>query len=91
MDDKQKQMIERLTKNLNDSLELYDGAPEEVLLNQAKLLDLSFRKCLTGIDSKYGGGICPTQFAAALKAQNQYRYTFRELQSRKKPQGGAHA
>jgi hypothetical protein len=69
----------RLTRRLEETLD--EGVsilPTGVMVEQMAILDIAFRQ---GLHYALSGSMDAPVFQAALKAQNQYRYTLKALDS----------
>ncbi len=72
---------EQLKIHLTDSLARYgDPHPEDVMAEQAAILDRVFRYTIER-SVQYSNSVDIHKVAAALKAQNQYRYTIKALKA----------
>jgi hypothetical protein len=68
----------RLMCRLEETLEDYSTLPTGVMVEQMAILDVAFRH---GLHYALSGSMDAPVFHAALKAQNQYRYTLKALNS----------
>lgn len=72
---------EQLKIHLTDSLARYgDPHPEDVMAEQAAILDRVFRYTVER-SVHYSNSVDIHKVTAALKAQNQYRYTIKTLKT----------
>lgn len=71
-------LLDQLKKRLNDTLADYgEEADEEILAEQSRILDRMFRYLAER--STHTGRIDEERLRVALKTQNQYRYTVKEI------------
>ena len=78
--------LQALKTRLRDSLlSTPAGSTENILYNQAEILDLTFRHLINQGCDRYDG---TPHFMAAFRAQNQYRYTLKAIGASKKDRSG---
>lgn len=68
-------LMRRLEETLNEDVSIL---PTGVMVEQMAILDIAFRH---GLHYALSGSMDAPVFHAALKAQNQYRYTLKALDS----------
>lgn len=68
-------LMRRLEQTLEDSV---SSLPGGVMIEHMAILDIAFRR---GLNYALSGSIDAHVFHAALKAQNQYRYTLNAVES----------
>jgi hypothetical protein len=77
-------LCRRLMRRLEETLEDHSTLPPGVMVEQMAILDVAFRH---GLHYALSGSMDAPVFNAALKAQNQYRYTLKALESFDNAQG----